>query len=164
MGAPETAGKTATSDLVPNVASDLSRIIKATHDYSKYTQSRFGVSGPQLRALWELRNAKGRTISELARGMHVHPSTASGVADRLGTKGLVRRFRDTNDHRVVHVQIADAGVSLLETSGPPVRHRLLRALESIPERHLRSLSRALSVLAEAMENEDREPEASRAGP
>lgn len=139
------------------MAGDLSRILKASDDYSKHVQYRYGVSGPQLWALWELRNTPGITVSQLARGMHLHPSTTSGIADRLEAKGLARRVRDGKDHRVVRLEISGVGRALLRRAPVPARHRLLKALEGMSDGRLRVLAAAMSELAEAMEPRDEAP-------
>ncbi len=141
------------AELVAAAATDLSRILKATDDYSKHMQSRYGVSGPQLWALWELRNAGRLTVSAVAERMHLHPSTVSGIADRLEAKGLARRARDDSDHRVVRLDLTEAGLGLIRRAPQPARYRLLRALEGMPAGLLRALADGLADLARAMEAE-----------
>jgi DNA-binding MarR family transcriptional regulator len=139
--------------LVASGGGALSRILKAMDDYSKHTQAAYGVSGPQLWALWELRSSQGLPVSQLARRMHLHPSTVSGIGDRLEAKGLARRVRDAPDHRVVRLEITDAGLDLLERAPGPAMHRVLRALEAMPESLLGAVASGLTRLAEAMEGE-----------
>ncbi|MFQ6132662.1 MAG: MarR family winged helix-turn-helix transcriptional regulator [Armatimonadota bacterium] len=148
------AGKPSRAEVAANAARDLSRILKAVDDYSKHMQSRHGVSGPQLWALWELRDSRGLTVTQLARRMYLHPSTISGMAGRLEAKGLARRDRDEQDRRVVRLEITKAGSKLLQRAPSPARHRLLKALEDMPDSRLRALGAGMSKLAAAMEAQD----------
>ncbi|SFG29206.1 DNA-binding transcriptional regulator, MarR family [Desulfotomaculum arcticum] len=54
------------------------------------------------------------TMSNLAQGMAVPMSTATGIVDRLVKKGLLKRGRSEEDRRVVTVSLTDSGKSLVE--------------------------------------------------
>lgn len=136
--------------LVTDAVQGLSRIIKAMDDFSKRAQSAYGVTGPQLWALWELDMSGGMTVSALARRMYVHASTVSGIAERLEAKGLVRRVRLSDDQRRVRLEITPEGRELLERAPSPARRRLLGTLEAMPERQLRALGAGLGALADAL--------------
>ena len=142
---------------VTQAASGLCRTLKALDDYSKRVQARHGVSGPQLGALWEVHENRGLTVSQGARRMYLHPSTFSGIADRLEAKGFVRRVRDGKDQRIVHLEITENGLALLKTAPRPIRHQIVKALERLPESELRAFVKGISALAEAIEDEDRMP-------
>lgn len=54
------------------------------------------------------------TMSNLAQGMAVPMSTATGIVDRLVKKGLLTRGRSEEDRRVVTVSLTDNGKALVE--------------------------------------------------
>ena len=54
------------------------------------------------------------TMSNLAQGMSVPMSTATGIVDRLVKKGLLQRGRSEEDRRVVTVSLTDNGKALVE--------------------------------------------------
>ena len=54
------------------------------------------------------------TMSNLAQGMSVPMSTATGIVDRLVKKGLLKRGRSEEDRRVVTVSLTDNGKTLVE--------------------------------------------------
>lgn len=141
-------------EVVTEAVHDLWRVLKAIDDYSKHVQARYGVTGPQLGALWELRDTRGLTVTQTARRMHVHPSTVSGIADRLEGKGLVKRVRDGRDHRVVHLEVTRKGLALVRRVPRPARLRLLHALADVPEQRLRSHARVLADVADTMEEDE----------
>jgi DNA-binding MarR family transcriptional regulator len=140
---------------VAEATSGLCRTLKALDDHSKRIQSRHGISGPQLGALWEVHQNHGLTVSQGARRMYLHPSTFSGIADRLEAKGLARRIRDGRDHRVVHLEITDKGLALLKIAPRPIRQQIMETLQELPEPELRAFVQGMSALAEAIEDEGR---------
>jgi len=52
-------------------------------------------------------------LGELSQKMYLHPSTITGVVDRLEKKGYVSRDRDREDRRVVMVQLTPKGKRLV---------------------------------------------------
>lgn len=53
------------------------------------------------------------TMSNLAQGMSVPMSTATGVVDRLVKKGLLERGRSEEDRRVVTVSLTEDGKDMI---------------------------------------------------
>ncbi|MHB1042132.1 MAG: MarR family winged helix-turn-helix transcriptional regulator [Eubacteriales bacterium] len=54
------------------------------------------------------------TMSNLAQGMSVPMSTATGIVDRLVKKGLLERGRSEEDRRVVIVSLTSCGKALVQ--------------------------------------------------
>ncbi len=54
------------------------------------------------------------TMSNLAQGMSVPMSTATGVVDRLVKKGLLERGRSEEDRRVVTVSLTEDGKDMFD--------------------------------------------------
>lgn len=71
----------------------------ALHARSKAMAKRSGLTGPQRLALRIIGKFPGISSGELARVLHVHPSTLTGVLQRLEQQGLVTRTRDKADGR-----------------------------------------------------------------
>jgi DNA-binding MarR family transcriptional regulator len=68
-----------------------------------------GLTIPQIRLLWTLRDDDGQPVGALAEHLGVNPSTITGHVDRLVRQGLVRREEDSDDRRVVRNFLTDAG-------------------------------------------------------
>src|SRR5271157_4230964 len=94
---------------ISETVQSLRRIVKAIQDYSQEVSSSFGITGPQLWALKTVSQHPGLALGDLSRKMFLHPSTLTGVIDRLESKGYVVRDRDAADRRVVKVQLTPAG-------------------------------------------------------
>jgi len=75
-----------------------------------------GVSQPQFAVLMTLRRSDpdGISLTELARSAFVSNANMTGLADRLGKLGLVRRRRDPNDRRSQLVRLTDKGGAVLD--------------------------------------------------
>ena len=67
----------------------LRRIIKAIENYSQEVSRQYGVTGPQLWALKTISQNENLSLSELGKEMFLHPSTITGLVDRLEKKGFV---------------------------------------------------------------------------
>ena len=67
-----------------------------------------GRSFKQLRLIRELRNGP-LTMSQIAHLLGVSNAAVTGIADRLEQSGLVQRFQDATDRRVVSVRLTPAG-------------------------------------------------------
>ncbi len=71
----------------------------ALHARSKAMVKKSGLTGPQRLALRIIGTFPNISSGELARVLHVHPSTLTGVLQRLEGQGLVVRTRDATDGR-----------------------------------------------------------------
>ena len=78
-------------------------LIRTAQRHSQWIERQSGVTGAQLWALQELREAPGLRVGELANRMALHQSTTSNMVDRLETSGLIRKERTSADQRVVRL-------------------------------------------------------------
>ncbi|HJU83971.1 MAG TPA: MarR family transcriptional regulator [Holophagaceae bacterium] len=141
---------------IEEVFQHLRRIVKALEVFSKEVDARFGLTAPQLWALWELGKEGPLALKDLSARLHVHPSTMVGVVDRLEAKGLVARKPDPTDRRRVRLTLTAAGRALRKKAPQPTQGRLRSALEEMPERQIQDLHKAMQTLVKAMEAEDLE--------
>jgi DNA-binding MarR family transcriptional regulator len=74
---------------------------------------RHGISMTQQHILAMLDRHGEMSMSHLADMLDVSLSNATGLVDRMEERGLLERIRITDDRRVVHVHLTDAGRTLL---------------------------------------------------
>ena len=106
------------------------------------------ISPTQYNVLRILRGApEGLTCSEVGNRMISRDPDITRLMDRLETRGLVSRCRNSKDRRMVLTRITEAGASLLAQLDGPVleTHRLL--LGHLGPEKLRALK---SLLQEAL--------------
>jgi MarR family transcriptional regulator, organic hydroperoxide resistance regulator len=129
----------------------LRRLFRAIQEYSKAVQSRSGLSSPQLWALQIVGAHPGVSIGELSERMFAHPSTVSGVVDRLEGRGALRRETDERDRRGVRLTLTARGRGALRRSPQPVQSGLARALEQMPRAQLALFRRTLDEVVRQTE-------------
>ncbi|HVB06738.1 MAG TPA: MarR family transcriptional regulator [Acidimicrobiales bacterium] len=103
----------------------------------------------QYRALVVLAESGSSRVAALAEALHVSPSTATRLCDRLVAKQLIGRNRSVEDRREVQVALADNGRFLVEEV---TRGRLgaIRAiLAEIDEERYPALLEAIASFANA---------------
>lgn len=142
--------------LIQECMQSLRRIVKALEDYSQGVEKRFGLTGPQLWALWELGQGGPSALKDLAERMKLDSSTVVGVVDRLVLKGLVQRNPDAHDRRRVSLVPTDQGRQILAAAPHPAQGHLLAGLESMEREKVENLHAALATLVGVMEAESLE--------
>lgn len=82
------------------------------------------VTMTQIRVMYLIRERCEPSTGQLAEEMHIRPATLTGLADRLEAKGLIRRWPDALDRRVVRVGLTEAGSRLLDEASATGRAAL----------------------------------------
>ncbi|MCQ8118796.1 MarR family winged helix-turn-helix transcriptional regulator [Methylomonas rosea] len=131
-------------------------IFKAVQQHSQWVETHCGVTSAQLWALWELSKNPGLKVTELAKAMSIHHSTASNMLDKLAKKGLIMRERVSQDQRVVTLTLTQEGSELLNQVSSPPQGILQHALFDLPENVLKSLAKNLDLLVKEMKIKDDE--------
>ena len=115
------AGPPPSADPVLGLIQSLWALSHALDTMSKRMDATLGVTGPQRLALLTLANDPGITAVELSQRLRIHPSTTTGLLDRLVRKGLVRRERSAEDRRTIAIFVTGTGVSGSAPAGRPSR-------------------------------------------
>lgn len=125
-------------------------VFRSSRKHARRVEQHCSVSGAQLWALWELKHHPGMRISDVARAMAIHQSTASNMLDKLEGRALVRRERGKPDHRVVQVYLTRAGEEVLALAPAPARGVLNDALDGMPRGSLQQLDTLLGQVVRAI--------------
>jgi DNA-binding MarR family transcriptional regulator len=142
--------------LIQECMQSLRRIVKALEDYSQSVERRFGLTSPQLWALWELGRSGPSSLKDLAERMKLDSSTVVGVVDRLETKGLVRRSPDPQDRRRISLTPTERAKEILAAAPHPAQGHLLAGLEGMERGRVENLHEALNTLVGVLEAESLE--------
>jgi DNA-binding MarR family transcriptional regulator len=121
-------------------------IFKAVQQHSQAVENECGLSSAQLWILCELLNRPGMKVTELAKAMSIHHSTASNLLDKLARKNLIARERISEDQRVVTLNLTETGRNLLEKTTLPPQGILQHTLFGLPSDVLMALASNLNVL------------------
>jgi DNA-binding MarR family transcriptional regulator len=131
-----------------DVVNNLRRLFKAIQEHSKAILRKTGLSGPQVWALTILGAEPELSLGELAERLFAHPSTVSGIVDRLEKRGAILRVTDPLDGRGIRLSLTPIGRRFLKRSPPPFQVDLRAALEGLPAVQLRQLRRGLEQVVE----------------
>ena len=136
---------------IAEIMQSLRRIFKAIQDYFQEICKKYGITGPQLWALKTVAANGSLSLGELSKKMYLHPSTISGVVDRLEKKGFVVRDRGQEDRRVVKVQLTPQGKRIVAKAPNPIQGKMIYGLNRLKKRELTSIYDAVKELVEIVE-------------
>jgi DNA-binding MarR family transcriptional regulator len=131
---------------ISGIMQSLRRIFKAIQDYSQEVSHKFGITGPQLWALKTLSTNGSLPLGQLSKMMYLHPSTITGVVDRLEKKGYVVRDRVHKDRRVVMVQLTSKGKKIVSKAPNPIQGKMVYGLNRLQQKNLNSIYDAVEEL------------------
>lgn len=108
----------------------------------------FGLTVAQYNVLRILRGAgkEGRTCREISERMLTHDPDVTRMLDRLESRRLVRRRRDSGDRRIVRSRITPDGQELLEQADPVIRSLHGQLTTGIDRTSLRTLVTTLEAM------------------
>ena len=136
---------------ISEIMQSLRRIFKAIQDYSHEVSEKFGITGPQLWALKTISENESLSLSDLGKRMYLHPSTITGVIDRLEKKRYVTRIRDQVDRRVIYVELTAEGKRLAKRAPNPAQGKMIYGLKNLKRRELNLIYDSVGKLVKIME-------------
>jgi DNA-binding MarR family transcriptional regulator len=119
---------------------------------SKRMARDLGITGPQRLALRLISRFPGLPAGRLARLLHLHPSTVSGIVKRLAVRGLIARGSDGPDRRRALLRITPSGMELLSRPVPTLESAVESALKTLTPKQVDLALRALGLLAVTLGN------------
>lgn len=112
---------------------------------SKRMEDTIGISAPQRFALRMIGARPAITAGELAAVLHLHPSTVTGIVQRLESRKLVKRTSNEADGRVAHLHLTPAGAKANKPAGKGTIERAARvALTRCPPTQQRATAAMMS--------------------
>jgi DNA-binding MarR family transcriptional regulator len=136
----------------PTAVLKLFRVIfQSVNRHSHEVERKAGMGGAQLWALAEIAGRPRITVTELAKAMSIHQSTASNLLDKLVNQNYVARDRSDEDRRVVLLTLTKRGEEILHKAPLPHRGVLSDALLKMNENDLAVLQQSLETLVTQLE-------------
>ncbi len=117
---------------------------------SKKMLAELGVTGPQRLALRLIGRFPGISAGRLAKVMHVHPSTLTGILGRLEARRLITRWPDPRDARRALFGLTATGRQLNQTGTGTVEAAVDQALATVPAEKLREAEEVLMAVIRAL--------------
>ena len=114
---------------------------------SKQMETHLGVTGPQRLALRIVGRFPGITAGRLAGVLRLHPSTITGILQRLIDRGLLKRHADPCDRRRALFNLTATGRRLNRVTSGTVEAAVQRTLERLTPAKLTGARDVLAALA-----------------
>ena len=119
---------------------------------SKRMSRDLGVTGPQRLVLRIVGLFPGLSAGDLARILHVHASTLTGVLQRLETQRLLQRVEHPDDRRRVILRLTKLGMRVNQVRTGTVESAVAAALAEVSERDRVVASRMLERITRHLEH------------
>jgi DNA-binding MarR family transcriptional regulator len=114
---------------------------------SKRMTVEVGITGPQRLVLRVVGLFPGLSAGELASILHVHPSTLTGIIQRLVGQRLLQRVEHATDRRRCLLALTARGERINAQRGPTVESSIANALSGLSARDRAAARRVLEHLA-----------------
>lgn len=141
-------------ETVYNVLRAMRLVFRSVQKHNHGIEQQCGIGGAQLWALWEIADTADLRVSDLAKRLSIHQSTASNLIDKLEKQGFVRRERNGPDQRVVYLRLADAGREVIDKAPRPAKNIIIDALHNVPDEALMQLDAGLITLVQHLKVRD----------
>ena len=117
---------------------------------SKWMEATLGVTGPQRLVLRIVSDHPGLSAGELAQTVHLHPSTITGIVQRLVRNGLLQRTRDPHDGRRIRLRVRGSCQRVLAVTSGTVESAVTQALTGALPHRVRHARAILESIADAL--------------
>jgi MarR family transcriptional regulator, organic hydroperoxide resistance regulator len=117
---------------------------------SKRMEGELGITGPQRLVLRVVGQFPGLSAGELAHIVRLHPSTITGILQRLVARGLLERERDPADTRRARLRLKRRAVAYTRTSRGTVEHVVTQALTHVGASNVRAARKVLTEVAQRL--------------
>ena len=114
---------------------------------SKRMENELGITGPQRLVLRVVGQFPDLSAGELAHIVRLHPSTITGILQRLVARGLLERKRDPGDSRRARLRLKRRAAGLTRSSPGTVEKAVTEALERVGARNVDTARRVLTEIA-----------------
>jgi DNA-binding MarR family transcriptional regulator len=125
-------------------------VAHALDQTSKRMNQQLGVTGPQRLVLRVVGLFPGLSAGELAHILHVHPSTLTGVLQRLIEQRLLMRTTAESDRRRAQLRLTSKGARINHVTNGTVEAAVGRALKRSSARDRAAAQRLFTALTAAL--------------
>lgn len=119
---------------------------------SKSMTKTLGITGPQRLVIRMVGCRPGISAGDLAELLHVHPSTLTGVLQRLHRRGLIARSEAPDDRRRAVLRLTPRGQSLDQSQSGTVEACIEHALQRVPTSRRRAAQSVLAIIAAELQS------------
>ena len=133
-------------DLEMNALKKFRLIYGAVKSHFKEIEKLCGVSSSQLWILKIVRDHPGIGVTDVAKKLAIHQTTASILVEKLAKKNLIQKTRSLEDQRRIVLFVDAKGVEILSRAPDAVEGLLPHALSNLSESSLNQLDHDLELI------------------
>ena len=139
-----------TDDFFPHLAELLQQASTRTGAAWAPASTRLGLTGLQTSVLAAVQHNPGCTMGGLSRILSLLPPAATRLVDGLVSEGLVERFADSGDRRVIQLQLTIRGRYIADNIQRDATGRLSKILTVMSVEEIENLQSGLEKLTQAI--------------
>ncbi len=128
----------------------LRKVIRAIGLHSKHLNKTSGLTSPQLIIMQEIDKACGVNSSQVAKNVNLSAATVTNIVDRLESKSLVSRVRNTQDKRKVSLYLTENGKAILLNAPQPLQENFIANFSNLAQWEQSQLLSSVERLADMM--------------
>ena len=129
----------------------LRKVIRAIGLHSKQLNKTSGLTSPQLIIMLEIDKVAGVNSSQIAKSVNLSAATVTNIVDRLESKNLVTRVRDTQDKRKVSLYLTESGQALLVKAPQALQQHFIEKFSNLAQWEQSQLLSSMERIAEMMD-------------
>src|SRR5829696_4947426 len=118
---------------------------------SRYMKSKYGVTGRQRLIIRVVNEFPGISAGDLAKVLHLDPSTLTGVLQQMGQRGLLQLQPDMRDRRRLRIQLTTKGRRLSHMAVGAIEAAVSRTLSQVSPAKLKATREVLALLADNLD-------------
>ena len=114
---------------------------------SRYMKAKYGVTGRQRLIIQVVNEFPGISAGDLAKVLHLDPSTLTGVLQQMSQRGLLQLQPDMRDRRRLRIQLTAKGRRLSDMAVGAIEAAVSRTLSRVSPAKLKATRDVLALLA-----------------
>src|SRR5215203_1953740 len=118
---------------------------------SRYMKSKYGITGRQRLIVQVVNEFPGISAGDLAKVLHLDPSTLTGVLQQMGQRGLLQLQPDVRDRRRLRIQLTTKGRRLSHMAVGAIEAAVSRTLSQVSPAKLKATREVLALLADNLD-------------
>jgi DNA-binding MarR family transcriptional regulator len=123
---------------------------------SRYMKSRFGITGRQRLIIQVVNEFPGISAGELAKVLHLDPSTLTGVLQQMSERALLQLQPDARDRRRLRIQLTPKGRRMSHMAVGTIEAAVSKTLSHVSPAKLKATREVLTLLADNLDRREAE--------
>ena len=118
---------------------------------SRYMKAKHGITGRQRLIIQVVNEFPGISAGDLARVLHLDPSTLTGVLQQMSDRALILLQPDPRDRRRLRIQLTSKGRRMSQMPVGAVESAVSRTLSRVSSAKLKATKEVLTLLADNLD-------------